>query len=215
MHSLPCWTITPDLKPWGLNEMPDIAKYIIILTLICIVAASVLAGVYTITKEPIAISERQEKLKAIKIVLPPFNNEPDKEEEKITVKDRETEVEKDIYFYPGKNEAGELIGVAIQTVSKTGYGGDIVIMVGADMKGEIQGLYILNYAETPGLGSKIDEEWFKKQFVGISISKNKLSVEKDGGEIDSITGATISSRAVAYAVEEGLEVFKEKYINKQ
>jgi electron transport complex protein RnfG len=195
--------------------MPDIAKYIIILTLICIVAASVLAGVYTITKEPIAISERQEKLKAIKIVLPPFNNEPDKEEEKITVKDRETEVEKDIYFYPGKNEAGELIGVAIQTVSKTGYGGDIVIMVGADMKGEIQGLYILNYAETPGLGSKIDEEWFKKQFVGISISKNKLSVEKDGGEIDSITGATISSRAVAYAVEEGLEVFKEKYINKQ
>jgi electron transport complex protein RnfG len=195
--------------------MPDIAKYIITLTLICIVAAAVLAGVYTITKEPIAISERQEKLKAIKIVLPPFNNEPDKEEEKITVKDRETDVEKDIYFYPGKNKAGELVGVAIQTVSKTGYGGDIALMIGADMKGEIQGLYILNYAETPGLGSKIDEESFKKQFVGKSVSKNKISVIKDGGEIDSITGATISSRAVAYAVEEGLEVFKEKYINKQ
>jgi electron transport complex protein RnfG len=194
--------------------MPDIAKYIITLTLICIIAAAVLAGVYAITKEPIAISERQEKLKAIKIVLPPFNNEPDKEEEKITVKDRETKVEKDVYFYPGKNEAGELVGVAIQTVSKTGYGGDIALMIGADMKGEIQGLYILNYAETPGLGSKIDEEWFKKQFVGKSVSKNKLSVKKDGGDIDSITGATISSRAVAYAVEEGLEVFKEKYINK-
>ena len=195
--------------------MPDIARYIITLTLICIVAAAVLAGVYTITKEPIAISERQEKLKAIKIVLPPFNNEPDKEEEKITVKDRETDVEKDIYFYPGKNKAGELVGVAIQTVSKTGYGGDIALMIGADMKGEIQGLYILSYAETPGLGSKIDEESFKKQFVGKSVSKNKISVIKDGGEIDSITGATISSRAVAYAVEEGLEVFKEKYINKQ
>lgn len=215
MHSLPCWIIIPDLKLWGLNEMPDIARYIITLTLICIVAAAVLAGVYTITKEPIAISERQEKLKAIKIVLPPFNNEPDKEEEKITVKDRETDVEKDIYFYPGKNKAGELVGVAIQTVSKTGYGGDIALMIGADMKGEIQGLYILSYAETPGLGSKIDEESFKKQFVGKSVSKNKISVIKDGGEIDSITGATISSRAVAYAVEEGLEVFKEKYINKQ
>jgi len=214
MHSLPCWIIIPDLKPWGLNEMPDIAKYMITLTLICIVAAVVLAGVYAITKEPIAISERQEKLKAIKIVLPPFNNEPDKEEEKITVKDRETEVEKDIYFYPGKNKTGELVGVAIQTVSKTGYGGDIALMIGANMKGEIQGLYILNYAETPGLGSKIDEEWFKKQFVGKSASKDKLSVKKDGGDIDSITGATISSRAVAYAVEEGLEVFKEKYINK-
>jgi electron transport complex protein RnfG len=212
MHSPPYLITIQDQKHWGQSEMPDIAKYIITLTVICIIAAAVLAGVYNVTKEPIAISERQEKLKAIKEVLPPFSNEPDKEEEKLLIKDRETEVEKDIYFYPGKNKEGQLVGVAIQTVSKTGYGGDIAFMIGADMKGEIQGLYILNYAETPGLGSKINEDWFKNQFVGKSLSKNKLSVKKDGGEIDSITGATISSRAVSYAVEEGLEVFKEKYL---
>jgi len=192
--------------------MREIAKYIITLTIICIAAAAVLAGVYNVTKEPIAISERQEKLRAIKMVLPPFSNEPDKEESKLSIKDSATGVDKDILLYAGRDEENKMIGVAIENISKTGYGGDIKIMMGVDMNGEISGIYILDLKETPGLGSKIKEDWFKEQFKRKSLSNSKLSVKKDGGDIDAITGATISSRAVAYAIEEGLKVFEEKYL---
>lgn len=194
--------------------MGEIARYIITLTVICIVAAAALAGVFYITKEPIAESERQERLKAINMVLPFFSNEPDKEEEKLTIKDSATGADKDIFFYPARDTEDEMVGVALQTVSKTGYGGDIKIMMGIDMKGEISGIYILDLKETPGLGSKIKEDWFKEQFKRKSLSNSKLSVKKDGGDIDAITGATISSRAIAYAIEEGLRVFEKKYQKK-
>jgi len=152
--------------------MKEIARLVLILTAICVVAALALAQVYELTKEPIARQKRLEVLKAIRAVLPNIDNEPD------IVKSRE------------------------------GYGGNIEIMLGVDPQGVILGVEILSHLETPGLGSKISEEAFRQQFAGRRLEDTRWAVRKDGGDIDQITGATVSPRAVVDAIHQGLEFFQ-------
>jgi electron transport complex protein RnfG len=120
-------------------------------------------------------------------------------------------VEKDgkIIFYKGYSapDTTKLIGYAF-TGRSTGYSSVIETLVGVDSAGQVIGIRVLSQTETPGLGTKIQEvkygeklTWVQKQFIGKSAATTK--VDKDGGEIVSITGATISSRAVAKSVSEG------------
>ena len=81
-------------------------------------------------------------------------------------------------------------------------------MVGVNAAGEIQGVEILKQLETPGLGARITEPGFRQGFAGRNIADTDWRVRKDGGDIDQITAATISSRAVVEAVKAGVEVFK-------
>ncbi len=81
-------------------------------------------------------------------------------------------------------------------------------MVGIRPDGSVVGIEILHHAETPGLGSKITEPWFKEQFAGKSLDNADWRVRKDGGQFLEITGATISPRAVVQAVRAGLEFFR-------
>jgi electron transport complex protein RnfG len=92
-------------------------------------------------------------------------------------------------------------------VAPDGYSGNIEIMVGVDPAGAVTGIEILSHAETPGLGAKITQPAFKKQFVGKNLENADWRVKKDGGQFDQITGATISPRAVVGAVHRGLEFF--------
>ena len=81
-----------------------------------------------------------------------------------------------------------------------GYGGAVRILVGVDGEsGEILNLAVLNHAETPGLGSKIEEASFRNQFKGKTLD-DPIAIGRD---IDGISGATVSSRAVAEAVRRG------------
>lgn len=91
-------------------------------------------------------------------------------------------------------------GVAVSTWTAKGYSGQVRLMVGFDKEGNIVGISVLEQKETPGLGSRMTENAFIGQFGGKNPGKNKLSVKKDGGEIDAITAATISSRAFCDAV---------------
>ena len=91
-------------------------------------------------------------------------------------------------------------GKAIQ-VSTRGYGGPIDMLVGIDEQGKVSGVKILNQRETPGLGAGISKPAFLKQFIG--KTKNDPLVPKN--DIDAITGATISSRAVCLGVKNALE----------
>ncbi len=84
--------------------------------------------------------------------------------------------------------------------SGSGYGGNIDILVGLDNDFGIIGISILSQTETPGVGSRITESSFTDQFKGLSASDIALSSE--GGKIDAITGATISSRAVVDAIKD-------------
>ena len=184
--------------------MKSIFKLIITLTIICAVAAIALSFVHQITLKPIAYQKRMEKVRALKRVLPAYDNHP----------------EKDILKVPGKNgkpievnlakKGGKVIAVAYRVVSHKGYGGDISLLMGLDMKGKITGIEILGMMETPGLGARIEEPAFKKQFVGRTLKNTKWAVKKDGGDIDQITGATISPRAVTEAIYGGLQLFEKK-----
>ena len=92
--------------------------------------------------------------------------------------------------------------------SPKGYGGTIRLLVGVNAAGTVQGLAVLEQKETPGLGAKIKDDGFRGQFKGLRIIDTRWKVRKDGGDVDEITAATISSRAVVEAVARGLDVYR-------
>jgi len=104
-------------------------------------------------------------------------------------------------------KGGEIVGVAFEAVSLEGYAGKIVTMVGVDPDGVITGIRILEHKETPGLGSKITGEKFLALFIGRSLENTRWAVKKDGGDIDQITGATISPRAIVSSIYNELKNF--------
>jgi electron transport complex protein RnfG len=188
--------------------MKDILRLIVVLTSLCIVSALALAKIYDLTKGPIAHQKRLEVLRAIKTVLPPYENEPDRDMVKLPmgIDKRGGEIQR--VFYRGRKD-GRLIGVAFKVTSPEGYGGDIEVMVGLLPNGMISGVEILSHLETPGLGAKIREAKFKDRFKNRNLSNTAWAVKRDGGDIDGITGATISSRAVIKGVKEGLEFYRD------
>jgi electron transport complex protein RnfG len=188
--------------------MKDIFRLIIVLTCICIVSAIALAKIYDFTKGPIAHQKRLEVLRAIEKVLPPYDNEPDRDMVELPIGIDKKGKEIQGVFYRGVN-GGRLIGVAFKVISPEGYGGNIEVMVGLLPNGTIHGVEVLSHLETPGLGAKIREAQFKDRFKNRSLSNTRWAVKKDAGDIDGITGATISSRAVIKAIKEGLEFYRD------
>ena len=181
-------------------KQENIVRLIVVLTIICVVSALALAIVYNATKEPIARQKRLEMIKAIKSVLPETTaNNPLKD--KITIKGKA--------IFIGKDKNGKPVGVAFKVYSNEGYGGTIEIMLGIRTKDDsISGIEILSMSETPGLGAKIEQKWFKDQFKNRNLKNTVWKVKKDGGDIDQITGATISPRAVTKAVFGGLKFYQ-------
>ena len=104
--------------------------------------------------------------------------------------------------YAGYDAGGALAGKTGTIVTK-GYGGEIEITVGVDLGGTVTGVSIggSSFAETAGLGARAKEPWFGEQFIGLS---SPVSLKKDGGAVDAITSATITSRAVTKAVNEAV-----------
>jgi len=180
--------------------MKETARLVVSLTVICVVAGLLLAWVNDLTAGPIASAAREEKLAAIRAVLPPFDNEPDTDT--VTV----TQNKQEWVFYLAR-KGGAFAGAAFETRSSEGYGGTIRLMVGVTADGKVKAIQILEHKETPGLGAKISTAEFRGQFANKDIKKTKWAVKKDGGDIDAITAATISSRAVTQAVKEGLDVY--------
>ncbi len=183
--------------------MKEIFRLCFVLTVISAVSAGVLAFVNQKTKEPIENSFREEKMKAVRAVLPEFDNEPDKDT--VTL---ELENQAPLTLYIGR-KGGSIVGAAFPVTAPDGYSGDIEIMVGVDTAGVVRGVEILRHLETPGLGAKIVEAGFREQFENMDL-EDKWAVEKDGGGIKQITGATISSRAVTHAIARGLELFRDR-----
>jgi len=187
--------------------MKELARLVLVLTLIAAGAGLILSLVERATREPIAEQRRQETLRALSAVLPPADNSPDTDTVSLVVgKDRRGRELQRLFFRGRKG--GEVSGVAFKVVAPDGYSGNIAIMVGIDPTGTVTGVEILSHAETPGLGDKITEAWFKEIFKGRNLDNADWRVKKDGGEFDQITGATISPRAVVGAIHRGLDFFK-------
>ena len=167
---------------------------------ICLVCSALLAGVYALTAEPIAAAAAAKNEAAIKEVLP---DSAVKIEEVRTV-----ELDGQTYEYNlAYDEAGNTVGCAIN-VSPVGFGGPIAIKVGFDMNGVIWNTKVLSQAETPGLGAKCVDASFSDQFKGFNPYEKKLSVKKDGGDVDAITASTITSRAYADGLALASRVFE-------
>jgi electron transport complex protein RnfG len=187
----------------------SIWRLVIVLTCISLLAALALTGVYALTKGPIEKGQKEKKEKALQSVLPAYEG---------TVRDTVV-VDADneqipVHLAIGKD--GELCGAGIETYTKKAFSGRFDLMVGFDAEGTIVNTEVLKASETPGLGDKInkDKSDFAKQFNHQSPADFKLVVKKDGGDVDAITAATISSRAYCDAVQRAYDVFmkiKEDY----
>lgn len=162
---------------------------VLVLTIISLIAAGILGAVYTVTKEPIEKADAKKNQAAIQQVLNGFDRLEDETVNGLLVHKA----------YQGD----AFVGAAVESETN-GFGGKIKIMVGFDKEGNIIDYAILQQAETPGLGTKM-VDWFKtdknnQNIKGKNPEKNNLTVSKDGGEVDAITAATISSRAFLDAV---------------
>ena len=171
-----------------------ILRLALTLFIITAVVAMALAGVNTITAPLIQAFNAQKTQAAIEAVLPGGG-------QKVEAYTDTTGLVQAVY-------ASET-GYAIQ-VAPSGFDGEIDMMVGIDKGGKIIAIDIISHTETPGLGAiaaadNAKGEEFRNQFSGLSGS---LSVSKDGGTIDSITSATITSRAVVAGINAALECAK-------
>jgi len=173
---------------------------ILTLTVICLVAGLLLAFANDLTKERIAEALEKERTEAIMKALPPCDNNPVEETKTVTENDKEWT------FFIGRLK-DTFSGVAFETSTSKGFGGEIKLMVGVTAEDKINNIIILGHKETPGLGAKISSDEFRNGFSGKDIVKTNWKVKKDGGDIDAITAATISSRAVTEAVKTGLDVY--------
>jgi len=179
--------------------MKDIIRLGLILFLVTAIAGAALSLVNNITKPRIEEQKRLVTERALLAALPTADKNAIDE-----VKSDDT-----IKYYIGYLDTTrqEIAGYAF-VAKGAGYSSIIETMVGVDTSGTIIGLRIMQQVETPGLGTKIEEikygeetSWFQRMFIG-KLAKS-VAVDKDKGEIETITGATISSRVVANSINSG------------
>lgn len=175
------------------------------LTGICLIAGAILAGVNAFTAGPIAVAKAAALEEAIKAVAPEFDNKPTEEAYMAVTADGDS-----LKIYPAK-KGGDTVGGAVESNTSKGFGGVVKVIVGFDLQGTILNYSVLEHAETPGLGAKM-HEWFRMEkgqqsILGRTIPDGGLKVSKDGGDVDAITAATISSRAFLDAVNRAYSAF--------
>lgn len=198
-----------------------------VLTGVTIIAVGLLAYVNELTKEPIAQANQEILNTSLKEVVPEFDNNPVSEKDTVLLKIDGKDTP--FFVYPAKM-GDKTVGTAIES-STNGFSGEIKILVGFNTEGNIYNYSVLAQTETPGLGTKM-ADWFKPKMekeksliekifgfevkseerkssiVGLNPARNKLSVSKDGGEIDAITASTITSRAFLFAVNNAYAAYK-------
>lgn len=169
-----------------------------ILFAICIVVAAALAGTNALTEKRIAQAALAKAEESRMVVLP----------------GAESFEERDSH-YAGLDGAGQTVGYVFETEGK-GYGGTVKVMTGISNEGEITGVVVLSHSETPGLGANAEKESFREQYQqpvgnlagGIQVVKFQAPNE---GEIQAMTGATITSAAITNAVNSAIEMYQDAY----
>lgn len=189
--------------------MRDVLRLGFILFTICAVAAGALAFVDDITAERISAQAALRLEKALASVVPGAQEFKD-ETDRLAALNGATTDGKRAFPAVGRAYAGyangNLVGVAF-TCAPAGYGGPIETVVGVSREGVVTGVTVVKHTETPGLGANVTNPEFQKRFVGARAGA-PVKLTKDGGEIQAITGATISSRAVNGAVDQALRLFE-------
>ncbi len=180
---------------------------VVTLLLVTLIAAVALGYIYDLTKAPIEAAKAKAQAEAITKVLPEFDRLGNSYKVPADTGGDSLEI-----FPAYKNN--NLVGAAVKTWTKKGFGGLISIMAGINADGNFSGYEVLELSETPGLGTKM-VTWFKnpdkpkQNIIGKNPKTTKFQVTKDGGDIDAITASTISSRAFLDAMVRAYKSYEE------
>jgi electron transport complex protein RnfG len=192
--------------------MRDILKLGIILAVVCIVAAGLLAVTNGITEPLITQQAIATEIAAKQAVLPQGQE----------FEDMDTNTMNDIFNSAGNEDLSnvvlvtmaydadnQFVGMAIKT-TVSGFGGDILMLIGIDAQGTVTTYQVLSHTETAGLGDNMNKDYFKNQFSGKSTQESLTVVKRSPAndtEVQAITGATISSKAVTLAVNSAMDAY--------
>ena len=189
---------------------PSVWSSAVILTALAAVCTALVAFTYQGTRERIAANEQAWLERSLKPVLEGIDYEGQLSDSTLVVEPPHT--------LPGNGPAtiyrvyadGEPIAALFVVTARDGYSGPIKLLVGIDSAGVLNRARVLEHRETPGLGDRIDSaktdwiEQFNKRSLGDPIAE-LWAIAEDGGEFDALTGASITSRAVAGAIRQTLE----------
>jgi Na+-translocating ferredoxin:NAD+ oxidoreductase subunit G len=182
--------------------MREMLKLFIAVVVFSCLSGGVLAAIQNVTKERIEYQQLKFiKGPTIKGIMEGCSNDPLIDRLKIL------DEAKEMNFFIGKFE-GKPTAVAFETFGK-GFGGVLGVIVGVNLENDkIIGVGVTTHSETPGVGSRAKSDpQFAAQFKGLPIAE-PFKVKADGGQIDALSGATISSRGVCGAVVEAGEIYK-------
>ena len=175
-----------------MNTFKSVVLPPLVLTVICALIALMLGFVHSVTAAPIAEAEEKAKTEAIHAIFPDAT-----EIKQIDLPDQ-TGPDRQINAVYSVENAGGFVGYAVNVTVGSGYGGEINMTVGISRDNKVKGLEIVSHSETAGLGARIDELSFRQRFNGI---EDRAVI---GENVDAISGATISSKAVAAGVNAAL-----------
>ena len=175
--------------------MRNILRLALTLAVVGIVSAALLTAVNDWTVPIIAAREAEEYMEALREFFPAVSD----------VQTEEVEGEKFDLIY---DASGNLIGV-VATVQQQGYGGLFTFNLAVDSEGKITGLRVINHAESPGIGDVIAAPDFQSQFIGKTF-EDPIQI---GTDVDTVSGATVSSSAMINAVRRSVETIAYSYLS--
>jgi electron transport complex protein RnfG len=183
----------------------EIARMIVVLTLISLLMGSILSVMKNVLEEPIEYSRLKfVKGPAVMAVFSGYDNDPLKDVKKGVLLEQPAGTEVSKSLFPARKN-GKCFAIAFEVTGK-GFNGLISIMMGVDLKtGHLTGIRVMTHSETPGLGARATEPPFYKQFT--NLAPKDVALSSKGGKINAISGATNTSRGVVEAVKKGLELF--------
>lgn len=181
---------------------------VVSLAAIASVMGACLGIMHDLTSGPIQQAKEKAFYDALECVMPPMFNPSFGKEEEVSVGDDKRHA---VVIPAYCNDS--LCGVAVESWTMDGFSGEIVVMVGFSPSGHISGYQVLSHSETPGLGAKVND-WFRLRLGSDDNGHNSimgaadyLQLRKDGGTVDGITAATITSRAFLQAVNRARDAF--------
>ncbi|MFB3845163.1 MAG: RnfABCDGE type electron transport complex subunit G [Candidatus Cloacimonadaceae bacterium] len=175
--------------------LKDILRLGLILCVICAIATGILAWVNSITFPTITKLKAEDAIKTRQYLMPSA----------VKFEEKKAAADTSFTYYIAKDDKDETIGYSFEAV-KHGYSSDVHTMVALDKAFNIVNMKVISQSETPGLGTHSQDPDFPQRFIGKDVSQ--LRVDKDGGPIKSITGATITTRAITNSLREAIQLLQ-------
>ena len=184
--------------------MREIIKMIVVLSVLSLLSGGLLAAIHNQTKEQAQMQLiKYVKGPALRKVFKDASNDPITS--RFEIKEGKTTRNVFVGVYDGKPS-----GIAFETFGKGGYGGYVGLMVGVNVKDDkLIGVAVTSNSETPGMGARAETDTdFTGQFQGLPVKDEPFKVRQDGGTIDGLSGATLTSRAVCLAATEAAQIYE-------